>query len=113
MRFGDELERVVRGARAAAENANHEVRVVGDELFHRLGSVIHDLEEQRPAGRGDTCQSAGDGVVDEMRQAGGVEPGRRVGVEDFQKMVKGLSLRLPAGSGDIRRARLGPRRGDC
>ena len=50
LRFGNQLERVVGRARAAAQNADDQMRVVGHELFHRLRAVIDDLQET-PAGR--------------------------------------------------------------
>ena len=47
----EKLERVTRGAGRAAQDADDEVRVVPDELFHGLGAVIDHLEEERPPGR--------------------------------------------------------------
>src|SRR5262249_53457882 len=45
LRFADQLERVVGRAGAAAENADYQVRVVADQLFHGLGPVIDHLQE--------------------------------------------------------------------
>ncbi len=46
----EELKGVARGAGRAAQDADDQVRVEPDQLFHRLGAVIDHLEEQR-AGR--------------------------------------------------------------
>src|SRR5207237_677478 len=48
-RLAKKLKRVIGRARAAAQDADDEMRIVVNEFLHRLGAVIHHLEKQRPA----------------------------------------------------------------
>ena len=105
LRFGDQLEGVVGRARAAAENADDQVRIVGDQLLHRLRAVIDDLQET-PAGPAcATPAGAGDRVVDELRQSAR----RRARAARWDRRLPGNGEspwpRPPCGSGDILRAR--------
>ena len=45
----DELKRIKGCSRASAENPHDQFRVVGDQLLERPGTVVGDLEEDRPA----------------------------------------------------------------
>ena len=98
LRFGDQLERVVGRAGAAAQDADDQVRIVGDQLLHRPRAVVDDLQKDRPPGYRDAGQSAGDGIVDELRRGFRRQPLRSIGVEDFQKVAKALALGLFAES---------------
>ena len=94
-RLGQQLERVVGGAGRTAQDSRHQVRIVVGELFHGLGAVIHHLEEDRPAGRGDSGQRASDQVVHEVTQLlGRHSVCRGVGVEDLQEMAEAFLLGL-------------------
>ena len=72
-----ELEGVARGAGRAAQDADDQVRVEPDQLFHGLRAVVDDLEEERPAGRGDAGEHPGDHVVDDSaaRRSGATAAG--------------------------------------
>ncbi len=49
----EELEGVAGRAGRAAQDADDQVRVEPDQLFHGLGAVVDHLEKERPAGRAD------------------------------------------------------------
>ena len=87
--------RVVPGR--TAEDADDQVRIEPDQLFHRLRAVVDDLEEQRPAGRADTREHPGDHVVEVVRagSSGATAPGD-VGVEDLEEVAEALALGLLA-----------------
>ncbi len=49
LRVGDQLEGVVGGAGAAAEDADDQLRIVTDQLAQRLRTVVSDFQEDGPA----------------------------------------------------------------
>ena len=92
----EQLERVVRRAGGAAEDAGDEVRVVGDQLLHRLRPVVRDLEEDRPARLRHAGERADDQVVDEPAEVVRALRTRDVGVEDLEEVAEALALGLEA-----------------
>ncbi len=92
----EHLEGVERGSGRASEDADDEVRVVANQLLHRLRSVIDDLEERRPAARGDPREHPGDHVVEVGGQDRRVNRAWDVGVEDFEEVAELLPLGLLA-----------------
>ena len=48
-----ELKSVARGAGRTAQDADNQVTIVPDELFHGLGAMIDHLQEQGPPARRD------------------------------------------------------------
>src|SRR5690606_12308530 len=66
LRFGEELERIVRRAGGSAQNTGHERRIVRREFLHELRTVVDNLQEDGTA----CARHAGEGsrnlVVDEM-----------------------------------------------
>ena len=61
----EQEERVVGRARRATEDADHEVRVVGDQFLHHLRAVVDHLEKDRPPRLRNARQRANDHVVHE------------------------------------------------
>ena len=87
-----ELKGVAGRAGRAAEDAHDQVGVEPDEFFESGGPVVHDLQEERPTGWGHAGQHPRDHVVLEMRQDLGGDDIRDIGVEDFEKVAKPLTL---------------------
>ena len=71
-----ELKGVAGRAGRAAQDADDQVRVEPDQLFHGLRAVIDHLEEERPAGRADARQHPRDHVVDVAGQDARARPHR-------------------------------------
>ena len=96
LRLVDELEAVARGARPAAEHADHEARVVADELVERLRPVVGDLEEPRPLDLGQAREAAHDRVVDEVRDRFLLEAAVDVRVEHLEEVGEAVRRRFLA-----------------
>ena len=96
LRVVDEAEGVVSRARAAAEDADDEVRVVLCELLHRLRTVIDDLEEDRPSRLRHAGERAQDVVIDELAELLRRDARVHVRIEDFKEVAEALALRLLA-----------------
>ena len=45
----DQLESVISGASATAENAHHQIRIVLRQFLHRARAVINNFQEHWPA----------------------------------------------------------------
>ena len=88
LRVVNELERIIRGAGAPAENADDEIGIVLGELFHCLGAVIDDLQEIGTAGIRHTGEGADDVVVDEFAQLFGRDAAGDIRVEDLEEMAE-------------------------
>src|SRR5579875_488650 len=94
--FAQELEGIVGSAGRAAEDTDDQVRIVVDQLLHRLGAVINHLQEERPALAGDAAKRTDDGIVDEAGQLAGLHRLRLVRIEHFEKMTESLTFGFQA-----------------
>src|ERR1019366_3992024 len=70
------------------------MRVVMNQLFHRLGTVVDHLQEDGPALRSDAGQRADDGVVNVIGELARIHRFGTIWIEEFQEMAKALALRL-------------------
>src|SRR6266702_388885 len=93
-RLAEQFEGVIGRARGTAEDADDEMRVVADQLFHGTGAVVNHLEKQRPALGRDAAQSAYDRVVDELWQFACLDGLGAVRIENLEEMAEVLALRL-------------------
>ena len=96
LRLAQQFEGVVGRAGRAAEDADDEMRIVVNQLLHRLRAVVDHLQEQRPALARDAAERADDGVVDEAGQLARLDRLRPVGVEHFEEVAEALALGLQA-----------------
>src|SRR6266511_864141 len=94
LRVVNEPEGIVGRARAAAEYAHDQVRIVLGQLFHRLWTVIDDFQEDGPPGFRHAGQGAEDVIVEELAQLLRRDAAVHVRVEDFEKMPELLPLRF-------------------
>ena len=90
----DQLERIQGRAGRATQDADHQARIVVDQLLGRLRTVVDHLQEQRSCRTGDTGQGASDQVVDETRQQVRRHAIGQVGIEHLQEMPESLALGL-------------------
>ncbi len=91
---GQKLKRVSGGPGRSAQDADDQVRVEPDKLFHGFGPMVNHLEEERPARRGNAGEHPGDHVVDIARQDVGRDGRGDVGVENLEEVAKLLALGL-------------------
>src|SRR4051812_5765940 len=96
LRVVDKFESVVSRARATAQNADDEVRIVLRQFLHCLRSVINDFQKVRPPGFRHTSESAKNVVVDEFTNLFWRNAGIDVGIKDFEEMPKLFPLRFLA-----------------
>src|SRR5262245_15025554 len=82
----EHVERIERGSRAAAENADDNGTVVSDKLFHGGGTKVRDFQEQRPPGICYSGQQPRDAVVHKPRNVGWTRFSAGVGRKHFQEM---------------------------
>ncbi len=95
-RVGQHFKSVVGGAGGTAENTGNQIGIVGGELLHKLGAVIHHLEKQWSPGLGDTGQIAHDVIVDKVPEFIGINGVGSVGIKHFEKITKALFLGFKA-----------------
>lgn len=96
LRVVDELEGVERGARAAPENADDDIGIIGNEFLERAGAVVGDFEKERTSGAGHAGEGAHDVVVKKGGDGAVGNGGIDVGVEDFEEVAEVLQLGLVA-----------------
>ena len=83
---------VVGGARTAAQNSDHEIRIVLREFLHKARAVVNDLQENRPTGFGDAREGADNIVVDELTELFGWNAAVHVRIEDFEEIAETFAL---------------------
>ncbi len=94
LRLVDQLEGVVSRPGAAAEDADHQVRVVLGQLLHRARAVINNLQKERSPRLGHAGQAAEDVVIDEFAELLRRDAAGDVRVEHFQEITELLPFRL-------------------
>ena len=62
------IKSIISRSRRSAEDANDQRPIVGDELFHRRGTMVGHLQEQGSSGGCDTRQGASNVVVEKASQ---------------------------------------------
>ncbi len=92
--IGQKLKRIARGTGRSSQNPDDQVGVEPDELFHGLGTMVDDLQKERPPGGGDSGEHPRDHVVDVMGQHVSRNSQRDVGIENLEEVAKTLALGL-------------------
>ncbi len=90
----NELEGIISGPCAPAQNAYNEVGVVLYKLFHETGAVINYLEKYRSGCLGNSCQSSNDIIVNKSAKLISWNTGVYIRIKNFQKISKSFSLCL-------------------
>ena len=96
LRLMKELETIARRARAAAQDADHQIRVERRQLLQGFWPVIGDLEESRPLRLGEACEAMDDGVVDELRHRFRGQPSFDIRIEHLEKIRKSVGFGVGA-----------------
>src|SRR5208282_3680535 len=91
---GQKLKGVAGGTGRSSQDADDQVGVKSDQLFHGLRAVVHDLEEERAPGRRHAGEHPGDHVIDVVGQDVGGDGGWDVGIKNLEEIAKALALGL-------------------